>query len=275
MRVLILGGDSFVAKSLIPLWRQAAPEDDIFFTSRRPSASKGEVFFEHKNSSLYPLLASIRANLVVNLISYTGDDIVKATNINTNLPREILRCQTDLDFHAVLFGSAAEYGLLRSFGHLKESSTLRPQSSYGVSKAAQSELAEAALFEGAEITYLRAFNIFGHNMHPRLLPGRIQKSVFEAIHVKAPSIDVGRADDVRDFIHLNDLCSTLIKLVNLRSFNILNVASGTGQTVGEFADYFVHEFLGQPALTVNKTHSFAPTFSIADVTKLKGELINE
>jgi len=274
LRVLILGGDSFVGKFLISLWREEYPEDEIFITSRRPIALREEVFFDYGDSPLQAMLTRVRPQLLVNLISYMGKDNTKSTYVNVNLPREILQCQKDLGFHTTLFGSAAEYGLRRRYDQLKETSPLRPQSSYGVSKAAQSELAEAALQEGAEIAYLRVFNIFGHNMHPVLLPGRLQESALQAIREGHSSIDLGRADDVRDFIYLTDLCSTVIKLVGLRCSGILNLGSGRAQTVGEFADFFVHDVLGQPSVTVNKSFSYAPTFSIADVTKLEGELHN-
>lgn len=264
-----------MAKSLVGLWRKTFPEDEILTTSRTSSENKEEIFYEYDESSPHPLVASLKPNLLVNLISYMGDDHRMAKSINVNLPRDLLRSQEELNFHLVLFGSAAEYGLRTDHEPLRESSALRPLSAYGLSKVAQSELAEIALQAGAELTYVRVFNLFARDMRPNLLPGRLQKSTLETIAKNGDYISLARANDVRDFMHLDRLCSILIKIVALRSFAILNVATGAGLTVGEFADYFVHEILGISNVFVRKSFSSNPTYSIADVSKLKREINHE
>jgi dTDP-4-dehydrorhamnose reductase len=213
-------------------------------------------------------VAYIRTNSASNV----GDDKDIASHVNTELPREILRIQADVGFHAVLLGSAAEYGLRKNPEPLSETSELRPLGAYGASKAAQSELAEAAILAGADLTYVRAFNLVDLGMKSNLLPGRLENSVKQAMIDNSLAIRVNRADDVRDFLQLTDFCSILLNLVSLRSFSVFNVASGQGKSVGEFAEYFVHELLGQPDFTVEKLYTLAPTFSLADISKLKGAL---
>jgi len=266
-----LGGHSFVAKSLKRIWKEEFPEDEIFCTTRLPSETD-ELLFDHGHSLIDPIISRIQPNLVVNLIGYVGDDKDIASHVNTELPREILRIQADVGFHAVLLGSAAEYGLRKNPEPLSETSELRPLGAYGASKAAQSELAEAAILAGADLTYVRAFNLVDLGMKSNLLPGRLENSVKEAMIDNSLAIRVNRADDVRDFLQLTDFCSILLNLVSLRSFSVFNVASGQGKSVGEFAEYFVHELLGQPDFTVEKLYTLAPTFSLADISKLKGAL---
>jgi GDP-4-dehydro-6-deoxy-D-mannose reductase len=272
MKILLLGGDSPLGLYLSKYWSIAYPNVEILRTSRRGRYSESELGFEFPKSRVERLIKQVRPDVVFNLISYRGANESLASAINVELPREILRSQLDThNFHAVLFGSAAEYGLKSYPEVLSEDSPLKPESAYGISKARQSELAGSEINAGATILYLRIFNLFGLGMSPSLLSGRLEKSISQLRFSEKKEIHLDHANDVRDFISKERFAAILGEMVSNQYHGIINIASGIGLEVGKFAKYFVESVLEAKDVEWRTTVSNSPTYSIADVSKLKKE----
>jgi GDP-4-dehydro-6-deoxy-D-mannose reductase len=276
MKVLLLGGDSPLGIFLVEYWSRIFPKVEFLKTSRRPLASKSSLYLDFPNSSLDKIIRQVKPDVVLNLISYRGPDKDLASTINVELPRQILRIQSEeLDFHAVFFGSAAEYGLRTKHEILSENSTLKPQSVYGVSKARQSELAESAVQASASISYLRIFNLYGLGMSTSLLPGRLEKSINDLKHSVNREIHLGNTNDVRDFISTVKFADVLGELVLRRYSGVINIASGVGMEVGDFARMFVETVLDVKEIEWRMSITSHPTFSVADLSKLKEEFLDD
>jgi nucleoside-diphosphate-sugar epimerase len=272
MKVLLLGGDSPLGLFLVEHWSRAFPEVEILKTSRRNLPSDPTLYFEFPTSSLDKIIKQVQPDVVLNLISYRGSDNELASAINIELARQILRGQSEeRDFHLVLFGSAAEYGLRTKHEILSENSDLRPESVYGSSKARQSELAESAIQSGSSISYLRIFNLYGPGMSTSLLSGRLEKSINDLKHSAKREIHLDYTNDVRDFISTVRFANILFELVIRRYSGTINVASGVGLEVGAFARYFVETVLEAKDIEWRMSISKQPTFSIADLSKLNRE----
>jgi nucleoside-diphosphate-sugar epimerase len=276
MKVLLLGGDSPLGLFLVEYWSKTFPKVEFISTSRRSLASDYSLYFEFPASSLDKIIKQAQPDVVLNLISYRGSDDELATLINTELSRQILRSQSEeRDFHVVLFGSAAEYGLRTKHEILSENSDLRPGSVYGTSKAKQSEFAESAIQAGASISYLRIFNLYGLGMSTSLLSGRLEKSIYELNQSAKREIHLGHTNDVRDFISTVRFANILGELILRRYSGIINIASGVGQKVGDFARFFVESVLDAKDIEWRMSITNHPTFSIADLSKLKMEFLKD
>jgi nucleoside-diphosphate-sugar epimerase len=276
MKVLVLGGDSPLGLFLVEYWSKTYPKVEFLKTSRRSPASDSSLYYEFPTSSLDKVIREGKPDIVLNLVSYRGSDNDLASAINIELPRQILRSQSEeRDLHVVLFGSAAEYGLRTKHEFLSENSQLRPEKAYGTSKARQSELAESAIQTGASISYLRIFNLYGLGMSTSLISGRLEKSINELNHSAKREIHLGHTNDVRDFISIVKFAKILSELVLRRYSGVINVASGVGQEVGDFARFFVENVLDAKDIEWRMSTTNHPTFSIADLSKLKNEFPND
>jgi nucleoside-diphosphate-sugar epimerase len=276
MKVLLLGGDSPLGYFLVEYWSRAFPNVEFLKTSRRISASDSSLYMEFPTSSLDKIIRQVKPDVVLNLISYRGSDRDLAYSINIELPQQILRSQSEEgDFHVVFFGSAAEYGLRTKLETLSEDSLLKPEGVYGFTKARQSELSESAIQDGASISYLRIFNLYGLGMSSSLLSGRLEKSVNDLKHSAKREIYLGHANDVRDFISSDKFATILGELVLRRYSGTINIASGVGQEVGDFARFFVETVLEAKDIDWRTSITSDPTFSIADLSKLNKEFLND
>jgi UDP-glucose 4-epimerase len=117
---------------------------------------------------------------------------------------------------------------------LAESAALGPLSSYGVQKLA----AEAYLRLGAELGWLTATILrIGNPYGVLLLPERLQGFIGVALHQilnDQPVPLIGDSRNVRDYIHLDDVCRMFVlTLEPNRPFDIYNVGTGIGHSVDD------------------------------------------
>jgi UDP-glucose 4-epimerase len=138
-----------------------------------------------------------------------------------------------------LASSAAVYGSPRQLP-TPETAERRPESPYGFHKA-MSELAgeEFARCFGVPVISLRYFSIFGPNQR-RLLAWEI----FDQLRRGAAELRLkGTGDEQRDFLAEEEAAAATVALVEALAadrptpaFHAVNVASGTGVTVGHVAE---------------------------------------
>jgi nucleoside-diphosphate-sugar epimerase len=126
-------------------------------------------------------------------------------------------------------GSVAEIG--RS-GRLAEDEPVQPRSVYGFAKAAATDRALALSTMGFDVRVARLFNVYG--------PGEAQRRLVPHLvtHLLAGQpVLLSDAEQVRDFVHVDDVCDCLLALARLDAvpWPMLNIGTGIGVSVGDVA----------------------------------------
>lgn len=171
--------------------------------------------------------------------------------------------------HVVLAGSGFEYA--PQDRPLREDDPIAPNSVYGVSKAAATQLAHlyAAKFP---ITVLRMFSLYGPGeQEPRVVPYVIAQAR------RGLPIDLTPGEQVRDYTYVKDAAEgfwrTLASPPSAPVFRVWNMASGITITLRSFLETLA-PLLGQRGLTPDLRFGARPyrpdelmTYT-ADVTRL-------
>lgn len=169
-------------------------------------------------------------------------------------------------------GSAAEYG----FGPrpFLETAKGKPANEYGKSKVAQSSLIEAfAKKNKIKTINLRVFNVIGTPKKTNTNALR-RPTLFEALLAQfgpgfKGEIRVSNKNDVRDFVALDDLLQAVGLALETKkggTYEVVNIGSGRGTTLGEVAGIFGHQVNKEYTI---KNQSSKATRSVADVKKAK------
>lgn len=164
----------------------------------------------------------------------------------------------------VLFMSSAEvYGLVPDAEQpIAETRALAPRTPYALTKAAAERLALAA---GA--TVVRSFNLIGAGQAANFaLPSFAAQ--LAAIECGAPpQLSVGNLSARRDFVHIEDAVSALVRLAESpQAGAVFNLASGTDHSIAELLERLV-ALSGLTVTCVEDPEKLRPV----DVPRLCGE----
>jgi nucleoside-diphosphate-sugar epimerase len=171
----------------------------------------------------------------------------------------------------VMLGTCAEYDWATATAPLVESSSpLVPATLYGAAKDALRRVAEAyAAQEGVELAWGRLFFLYG----PREASARLVPSVTRALLLGEP-VAVSSAQQVRDFMHVDDVAAAVAALLECSVVGPVNIASGVGVTVGDVIEEIVR-LIGRPDLVRRGAlpdRPGDPPLLLADVTRLRDEV---
>lgn len=117
---------------------------------------------------------------------------------------------------------------------LSESDTCSPITSYGVQKLTIESYLKIAAQEGwLHATVLRIGNPYGVLLQPERMQGLIGIAMQQLI-AGDPIRVIGCLDNVRDYIHLEDVCQLIDRVIFSRSgYRVFNVGTGLGKSVRE------------------------------------------
>jgi GDP-4-dehydro-6-deoxy-D-mannose reductase len=186
------------------------------------------------------LVNEIQPTYIFHLASDRGtDDMTELMRRNLGPTYHILeaalRLRSATNVKVLVVGSAAEYGAPRlPILPFNEHDPVRPQSPYGVLKAAEVNLARAYFSDHGLATYVaRPFNIVG--------PGEPTSLVCSAMASQVAATELGRQDPVigvgnlkaqRDFVDVRDVVRAYWAIVvQAEPGEIYNVCSGKGTPV--------------------------------------------
>jgi GDP-4-dehydro-6-deoxy-D-mannose reductase len=137
-------------------------------------------------------------------------------------------------------GSNEEYGLVRPDDlPIRETTPARPNSPYGVSKAAQDLLGlQYFLSYGLPIIRVRPFNHIGPRQNDRFVAQAFARQIAEAeAGLRPATIQVGNLDAARDFSDVRDVVRAYHLLMEQgQPGEVYNVGSGTPHKVHELLD---------------------------------------
>lgn len=245
MKALVTGSTGLTGRSLLPLLNAQGVE--VVPVTVRGARDGLEAADFQDLDAVAELLAREKPELVFHLSgALAADDSAEMVAANclhaATLLEAVLR--TGIDTRVLIVGSAAEYGPVAP-GDLpvREEHVCRPASLYGASKLAQTRLALGA--RGVRTVVARPSNIIGAGMPASLALGRFAAQLARIAAGEAePVLKTGALDAVRDFIDVADVVEAYWRLINApRAFGaVVNVASGTGVTIGHALDRLIGAF---------------------------------
>ena len=172
----------------------------------------------------------------------------------------------------VFTSTCAVYGDPQMRSPISEGAVTSPLSNYGKDKLRS----ETAIFEAASsglfsCCALRLFNVYG--------PGQKRNSPYSGVITRfLDALATGRAleiygtgQQVRDFIHVNDVVHALCLAAESQGFEApLNMATGIGTTINELAELFIRSKpIAVRRLAPRESDIF---FSVGDISKMRSFL---
>jgi UDP-glucose 4-epimerase len=169
-------------------------------------------------------------------VQQSVNDPVFTTEVNVVGTLNVLEAAKALGAERVVFASsAAVYGAPKAFP-ISETSSLRPISPYGASKAASEHyLAAFEANHGVEAISLRLFNVYGPRQTTGQYAGVI--SIFARRSLKGEPVQIyGDGSQSRDFIFVSDVVDAMVSGLekNFKS-RVFNIASGQETTILQLA----------------------------------------
>lgn len=149
--------------------------------------------------------------------------------------------------HLVYFSSGgAVYAPREDRVRYRETDACEPLSSYGIQKLAAEHYLRLAAHRGhLTVTVLRVGNAYGTLLPQHRMQGLVGVGINCVLHNRPVRI-FGDARNVRDYVHLDDLCDMAEFAARaVEAFSIVNVGSGTGHSVSEVLQ-LIEDCYGSP-----------------------------
>ena len=214
-KVAILGGNKLAKYISIKLRKN---KYKTYYLSRKykinSSFNKTYKVRNYNFDILKKKLNSIKPKVIINLISFTGDDFLKSIKINTLLPIDILKWSIENKAYLVLIGTAAEYGTSNK-KIVSERDKLKPNSVYGYTKSLQSIIVNKyySLFKN-EILLLRIFNLSGDIINKDTIIGKVNNFILKNKNKKNKKIlKLGDLSSKRDYIDVSRASNIAANLI--------------------------------------------------------------
>lgn len=230
MKIAIIGGTGFVGQSLISCLKNK--QVIATYNSNKIPNQKvkwKKLNFKYKKKNFYRYLEY--PDIVINL---AWDNIPKyhlkkhfktfyyQKKLNLNLIKNGLK-------NLVILGTCYEYGKIN--GEISEDTLAKPNTAYGKAKLMLlKSILKLKKDKEFKFTWFRPFFVYGLNKKRDSLFSLIKKLEKNKIN----SINVC-GSLVRDFIHVNFLCTIINKVINLnKDFGVVNLSSGKGISIKSF-----------------------------------------
>jgi len=216
---------------------------------------------EVKNDVIFHLASRVAVQDV-------NSDPFEAYNVNVGGTINLLTSLKKLDKKPWIFFASSSHVYKSRDIAIKEGDDLLPQNIYGETKlAAERVLLSFQKSYGAHVCIGRIFSFF-HNIQqkPFLYPTIIDRLKNEDL--SKPFKLIG-ANSIRDLSNAEDIVDKMIKLMEVRACGIVNIGSGIGITIAEFA-----QKLADQKLNIVSDATETTSILIADVNKFK-EIINK
>lgn len=199
---------------------------------------------------LFKFIQSFKPNIVIHLAAESTIDnvLLKKKNYkNNNIvgTQNLLDCLKNIDVKKFIFSSSASV-YKNSNKVLLESDQIKPDNVYSKTKY-KNEIQIKKFFKNKKtsIYVFRFFNVCSadmfnkvgelHNPETHLIPIMVNKALNDrVIKIYGNKYKTHDKTCVRDYIHINDLCSAIIKSIKIkpnRKLNIINLGSGQGYSI--------------------------------------------
>jgi nucleoside-diphosphate-sugar epimerase len=180
---------------------------------------------------------------VLHLAGTFASDFDEAYRVNVEAARHLLDTVEELatPVRVVLAGSAAEYGRVRPEENpVRENRVLNPASTYGLTKAWQSQLAGLYASRGVDVVVARIFNLDGPGLSERLFVGRLRRQIEEVRAGRRSAIELGPLSAIRDYVSTDEAAAQVLAIAGgAEAGRVCHVASGIPVTMRALLDRYL------------------------------------
>lgn len=239
MNIVITGGSGFIGKNLIPKLLSLGHKVSVI--DLRLDSIEAYPWFKKINfyklridsNDIDTVFKKINAEVLIHLAWSDLPNYENIIHFKNNLFQQIkfLTCAAENNIKKIIVsGTCLEYGLIE--GCLDETMSTQPTTFYGFAK---NEIRKTLDFLSAKYdfsyTWFRLFYIYGENQNPRSL----YPSLMNAIKNKKSAFDMSSGQQIRDFIHVDDVTSYFCKAITCNKvFGVVNLSNGNPISVKEF-----------------------------------------
>lgn len=227
---------------------------------------RGQDVILHFASSSFPLTAD--AAIARDIM----DNLVPTVNLLDALARSSSKTVPHVIFPS---SGGAVYGSAASSRAWNEEDPCRPTTGYGIGKLAAEHYVRMFVERGCvTATILRIANIYGWVGPTNRPQGLINVAISHAMRGEPVTI-VGSLENVRDYIHISDVWSAICAvLTKVDSFEIYNIGTGVGTSVGELLNLLQSVVPGGVSYIVEgeATAGHLPRWNVLDIAKASSAL---
>lgn len=240
-RILITGASGALGRAVVARLEKDG-EVQIFVAGRQCLDTETSIRCDVRDKE--QIIAAIelaKPDIILHLAATLTHDLDEACAVNVESSRHILDFIQSkyLKTRVVLIGSAAEYGVVQPCENpISEDHVLAPVSTYGISKAWQTQLmSKYVVMGGVDVLCARVFNLYGEGMSKKLFAGKLSSQIAEVLQGKQTVIEVGALTAIRDYISTTDAADKLLTIVYRgQTGKIYHIASGVPISMREFAE---------------------------------------
>ena len=277
-RVVVTGASGFIGRhALTPLIAAGFEVHAISSRANMSAMNQDGVHWHQldllKSADLDFLLASIRPTHLLHLAWYAEPGRFWTASANLDWVSATLSLLQAFARHGgqrvVMAGTCAEYDW--SDGRCYESTTaLQPATLYGVCKNATRQIIER-FCEQHQISsaWGRIFFLYGEHEHP----ARLVSSVISSL-LKGEEALCSAGTQRRDFLHVSDVASAFVTLLDSDVQGAVNIASGEGLAIKDVVIRIAQK-LDQDNLVrlgARPTPPGDPELLVADIARLRDEV---
>jgi len=273
-RILVTGGTGFVGAPCVRIL--SACDADIHVISRQRTSQGYEGVSYHTadlldHDEVGQTIAAVRPTHLLHLAwNVSGDFRNAANNVKwAHAGYELTKQFVEQGGRRAVFaGTCLEYAA--QSGLCVESQTaLQPNTLYSSAKNMLRQLVESIAGHEFTFAWARVFFAYGPNEDAQRLVPAIIRPLLQG--ESAPCSD---GEQVRDYLHVYDIASALVKLLGSSVSGPVNVASGRPTQLRDIIGA-IAGLIGRPEL-VNfgafQSNSTDPDFIVADTERLKNEV---
>ena len=276
MRVLVTGADGFIGRYTLPLLVKAGYEVHALCWLRTHEETDGVIW--HKInlmdfSEVDALLQKLQVSHLLHLAWYTehgkfwhADENLQWVACSLNLLQRFVGHGGE---RAVMAGSCAEYDW--SAGLCSELETAcHPATLYGTSKHALYQVAESYCAQhDVDFAWGRIFFLYG----PGEVGNRFVPAVINGL-LRQEAVACSDGSQIRDFMHVADVASAFVALLESRLIGAVNIASGESNTLRRIGEEIMSQISGDGYVDFGAlpNRKDDPAVLTADVSRLRDEL---
>jgi nucleoside-diphosphate-sugar epimerase len=243
---LVLGANSFIGRHVVTRLGEV-------FVSTRSGALACDV---RSRTQVNELVKQLRPSGIVNCTGVVDSEnpaVFYDTHVSGTL--HLLEAQRSYVPHApiILLGTAAEYGPAPPL--TSEDYPAQPQTFYGASKLAQTQLAMIAKSQWrVPVFVLRLFNVIGPGLPDHYFLGALGRRFLQA--PPGTIIPVMNSEATRDFVDVRDVVEAInMVLQGVGTSGVVNVCTGLETSLGTAGSYLA-QLAGQKIVSATSEDSF-------------------
>lgn len=277
--ILITGADGFIGRNVSGVIRSAYADTHNVALATRSGADNTVQVDLMDADDVSAHIKDINPSIVVHCAGVVGGDNFDPNWMMTqNIANAMVALDPATPRKVIISGSAGVYGQVESVNQaVSEDFQLNGSSPYALSKIKEEHtLRDITKNSSVAGITARIFNPIGTGMSERFLLSSLLKQVKEIQSGKRTTIELGRIDSYRDYIHVEDVATALgmIATADQLDFDVYNVGSGVATSNLELVQLLLDNF----GITADiKIHELNPDpepiyAARADITRIQSSL---